>query len=835
MKIAFCGGAEEVGASCYLINMDGKNILLDSGIRMKSGKDALPDFRRIQEHGGVDAIIVSHAHLDHTGSLPVISREYPGANIYMTHATKDLIRVLLYDSLKIMHRNEAEIPIYAENHVRSMLDRIVCYSPQFSFNPLSGSDIKVTFYNAGHVAGAVLIYIQGNEGTILYTGDISGVDQQTVNGASVPKLRPDVIMIESTYGDKLHSNRQVEEKKLVESVGEVVSRKGKILIPAFALGRAQEIILLLKKAINKGELPKIKIYVDGMVKDINRMYKLNPNYLKRHLAKKIFRGNDIFYDDNVIPVDSDEMRQEIVNSADGLCVIASSGMLKGGPSSFYAEKFAANPDNFIAITGYQDEESPGREILNLLNSEEEKKFLKINDRNIPLVCGIGKYGLSAHGDKGELVGIINRVAPRKIFLVHGEKEIIQGMAKELNKEVRAQIYVPINGEEYDIRFKNPRKQLNIEKETPPLNKKEELTEENIPELWEHIYKTTGIEAGYSIEELIYIWSGNNDFTNERINKYRDLLNKSKYFTPNSRRLFLYHPVKEEELAVDDNQVMEMNEMLNFVDEIFPKEARLYKKGARYDEKVAVLYFDFPNKAKKVYKEQIKKLEEKSGWKVEINADCNQGAAEELIYSLLPVGTGIDKLSYYRDKGYFAVTLDRKIDDMEKLQDKFEDITGLKLQIGSGNKEELNGVSLKPVDTEKMMEQNKAFAVIDKSFKDEKHKIFKMSKKVAGNLPYIELSFISPQVGERYKDLIKNLEIETGWNITIAQNPNQNEIIKVVKGLCKEMGIELKKNPSIYTNEGVVAIKIKEDFDPGIEVDIVKRFQEETGYKLKINA
>ncbi len=135
MDLTFCGGAGEVGASCYLLTIDGKNLLLDCGIRMGSDKDTLPDLGVIQERGGVDAILVSHAHLDHTGCLPAISREYPHAVIYMTHATKDLVRVLLYDSLKIMHSNEAEIPVYAQAHVRDMLNRVVCYSPEFEFTP----------------------------------------------------------------------------------------------------------------------------------------------------------------------------------------------------------------------------------------------------------------------------------------------------------------------------------------------------------------------------------------------------------------------------------------------------------------------------------------------------------------------------------------------------------------------------------------------------------------------------------------------------------------------------------------------------------------------------
>jgi Metallo-beta-lactamase superfamily. len=162
MKFYFCGGASEVGASCYLVNIDGKNILLDCGIRMSSGKDNLPDFQLIQENGGVDVILISHAHMDHIGALPIISRIYPDAKIYMTHAAKDLTRVLLYDSLKIMER-EAEIPAYAEIHVREMLNRIICHTPGHTFSPFLDSDLKVTFYSAGHIAGAASIYIHSRK------------------------------------------------------------------------------------------------------------------------------------------------------------------------------------------------------------------------------------------------------------------------------------------------------------------------------------------------------------------------------------------------------------------------------------------------------------------------------------------------------------------------------------------------------------------------------------------------------------------------------------------------------------------------------------------------
>ena len=266
MELVFCGGASEVGASCYLLRVEGKNLLFDAGIRMDSAKDKLPDFRVIQEKGGVDAIFISHAHLDHTGALPLISREYPNAPIYMTHATKDLVRVLLYDSLKIMDRQEGEIPIYAEVHVENMLGRILCFSPEYTIQPFNDVDIKVTFIHAGHFAGACPVFLQSGEGSLFYSGDISLTNQYTVGGAAVPKLRPDIAIIESTYGDKLHANRQMEEDRLIQMVGEVIDEGGKVLIPAFAVGRAQEVILFLKRAMNRYKLPRFKVFVEGMVR-----------------------------------------------------------------------------------------------------------------------------------------------------------------------------------------------------------------------------------------------------------------------------------------------------------------------------------------------------------------------------------------------------------------------------------------------------------------------------------------------------------------------------------------------------------------------------------------
>ena len=347
MKLNFLGGAMEVGGSCIYTNINGYGILLDSGIRQGSTKDPLPDFRTIQECGGLDAIIISHAHLDHIGTLPIISKAYPQAKIYMTHMTQDLLRVLLYDSLKIMGRNEGEIPHYSEVDVRGMLDRI---HPMRYETPMEIlDDLTVTLYQAGHIAGAACVYMVSKEGSIFYSGDFASFSQRTIEGAKIPKLRPDVTIVESTYGNRLHANRQVEENRLVELVKQCIKKEMKVLIPAFALGRAQEVLLILRQAMQKEELPNVPVYVDGMVRDINTMYYRNPTYLKNALAKRIWKGNEPFYTDEIQAVAPNANREELLAKKGAAVFVASSGMLTGGPSMLYAKSIASAFFKYVGL------------------------------------------------------------------------------------------------------------------------------------------------------------------------------------------------------------------------------------------------------------------------------------------------------------------------------------------------------------------------------------------------------------------------------------------------------------------------------------------------------
>lgn len=833
MQILFCGGAGEVGASCFLLQVDGKNILLDCGIRMSGGRDSLPDFRMIQESGGVDAIFISHAHLDHTGSLPIISREYPEALIYMTHATKDLVRVLLYDSLKIMSQQEGEIPIYAEKHVVDMLDRIVCFSPEHPIVPFKDSDLKVTFYSAGHILGASSIYIQSKEGNIFYSGDISMTSQHTVNGATIPKLRPDLMLVESTYGDKLHANRQVEEERLVKMVDEVIARGGKILIPAFALGRAQEVILILKRAKNRGDLKGIKVYVDGMVKDICRVYRLNPNYLKNSLAKRVWRGKDIFFDDDIIQVENREMREEIIDSEAPCCIISSSGMLSGGPSQWYASRLITDEKNHIAITGYQDEEAPGRILLNLLEAEaDEGKVVALGDVRVPVRSSVGSYSLSAHADRGEILGLCHALAPRKLFLVHGEEEATVNLGREIQGEIRGQVYIANNGESHEIDIRNPRKQIR-RRALPSLKRSDMLREaDEIEILWKHIRENGGEKFALSSEEILRIWNDDTEFDDEDVRWVMELLVKSKYFTPDRRRPFLFRIVPKHELEEEDGP-MEINKMLNLAESFFPPESGLYKKGARFDEKVALLYFNFPPVALKIYKDKIDKFEEVTGWTVDINQEYNLEAVENALYRVLPKGSIMeDKMSFYREDGSVKIVVDGLEErERQEIVTEFKVLTGLNLIVEDSASKI---VSPPPAAEEGQMEQNAAFALIDAAFAGADHRIYKKSLKQDRTGAFIELSFITPEVGRLYGDIIDDLEKETGWNIRINPNANQNELTKLARRLLERGGLYLKKNPSVYQDLKEIKVVPIETWDESLFKEVQREFLDKTCYTLLIS-
>jgi Cft2 family RNA processing exonuclease len=245
IKTTFLGGADEVGASSLLLEIGGKRLLVDAGIRPSPkaswglAGDQFTDLSQIDQAGGPDVILVTHAHTDHTGALELVTGRFPGVPVYATPPTIALTRVLHQDSRRIMQTRldeEGELPLYDDLAVQRLLSAFVP-APFNAHLPLA-EGLVATFFPAGHIAGAAMIGLESDEGRLLITGDLSISPQRTVDGARPPAFRPDVLIVESTYGGRLHANRAVQERKLVETVAKVTMDGGKVLIPVFALGRA---------------------------------------------------------------------------------------------------------------------------------------------------------------------------------------------------------------------------------------------------------------------------------------------------------------------------------------------------------------------------------------------------------------------------------------------------------------------------------------------------------------------------------------------------------------------------------------------------------------------
>ena len=453
MKISFLGGANEVGASCTCIEIEGRHILVDAGIRMNVKQDKqLPDLDKI---GKVDAFLLTHAHTDHTGALPGLMSYLPtDVEGYCTPPTKPITEVLLKDSKSRQEREkrEGKEHLFTPEEIGAALRYLEDMKEVPWRKPEQICDgVTATWFPAGHILGAAMVYIESKQESILMTGDISVTDQKTIPGMSMSDFdfpKPvDVMVMESTYGDKPpHTDRAKEEERLVLDVAKAIQAGGQVLIPVFAIGRSQEVILILKDAMQREEIPKFPVWVDGMVTDVNSIY-------SRFAKDNAESDEDIFYSDVTKPVPKSTDRHS-VSSWDSCCIVASSGMLDNGRSRVYFEHLANNPANLIAITGYQAEGTLGRRLQDLTEAKESIEHeLKLDDEKpVSVKCQVKSYSLSAHADREQLTVCAENVQPRKLFLVHGDREARKELAVSVRRQApEVEVKLPKNGSTHTVK------------------------------------------------------------------------------------------------------------------------------------------------------------------------------------------------------------------------------------------------------------------------------------------------------------------------------------------------------------------------------------------------
>ncbi|KSW11654.1 hypothetical protein CF15_02185 [Pyrodictium occultum] len=440
VRITALGGFMEVGRSAILVETSESRILLDLGINPGgSGYDLYPriDVDQLKPEE-LDAIVVTHAHLDHVGLVPYLFKYGYRGPVYATKPTRDLMVILQLDLLDIMQRN-GQRPPYSQHEVKKMILHTIPleYGEVTDIAP----DVKLTFYNAGHILGSAMAHLHIGEGlhNIVYTGDMKYARTRLLDKANTVFPRVETLIMESTYGDRGQPPREKAETELLEVISRTVSRGGKVLIPVLAVGRAQEILLVLADALRKSRLPKeTKVYIDGSIREVTAIHLTYPELLSPSVRAGILRDENPFYHDNIIKIENKRMREEIAKSNEPAVILAPSGMLEGGPSVEYLRMLAGDPRNALVFVSYQAKGTLGRRILDgerniaMVGEDGKLELVRINMEVVPI------EGFSGHSDRKQLLNFLEhmRPKPRNIILNHGEPNAIRSLAETIRRRSR---------------------------------------------------------------------------------------------------------------------------------------------------------------------------------------------------------------------------------------------------------------------------------------------------------------------------------------------------------------------------------------------------------------
>jgi Cft2 family RNA processing exonuclease len=418
LRVTPLGAARSIGASCLRVEIGNYEIVLDAGTRPK-GSNPLPALEHLENP---NLILITHAHQDHIGALPVLHSMFPTAPMVCTPGTREIARVMLSDCLKVQQKNEDFQPLFDETELQQTLLQLDTQPIGAEFEPLPG--LKVRFINAGHIVGAACIHLQLGNKSLLYTGDYNLAKSRTTEGLKLSELpQADILITEATYGASVHSKRNEQESELVANITQVVQRGGNVLIPAFALGRAQEIILALKTSpIFPDNIP---IYIDGLVRAVTDVFADNLQFLPKSVQNLANASRTEPFADNIKVIPISDPKERPLAIAKPSVIIASSGMLSGGPSVYYAQALLERENAAIFFSGYTDEESPGR----LLQSMTQGEVVTIDQKYYTVRARIERFNLSAHTDRTGIGAVIAKVKPRHLVLIHGSTDALHDLAR----------------------------------------------------------------------------------------------------------------------------------------------------------------------------------------------------------------------------------------------------------------------------------------------------------------------------------------------------------------------------------------------------------------------
>lgn len=454
VRVTVLGGGRQVGRSCFLLQTPQTKILLDCGINVAGkGKDKFP-YLDVSEFkiNELDAIVLSHAHLDHSGLVPYLFKMGYRGPVYMTAPTRDTAALLALDFIGVAYK-QASAPLFSSVDVKEMVKHTIC----LDYNEVSdiAPDVRITLYNSGHTLGSAMVHLNIGNGAhnLLYTGDMKYLKTRLLDRAISNFPRLETMIIESTYGSRTDvlPPRKESEDELIKVIKEAIESGGKVLIPELGLGRAQETMLILEEAIREKKLPEFPVYIDGMIWDINGIHTAYPDFLNSGVRNEVFQDNNPFTSPIFKRIGSSSERKQVVEGGPCL-VLATSGMLVGGASVEYFRHFASNKNNLICFVCYQGPGSLGRQVQEgvktvQMNVEGKEELIQVNLKVLTIA------GLTAHAGRTELLEFANRTQPRanRIILQHGEQSKCLDLASSIYKLHHIETNVPRNLETIRLR------------------------------------------------------------------------------------------------------------------------------------------------------------------------------------------------------------------------------------------------------------------------------------------------------------------------------------------------------------------------------------------------
>jgi Cft2 family RNA processing exonuclease len=444
MKFTNLTRQNEIGANCYYLQVNGSGVLLDCGSHPKvEGSEGLPRLGFLRDKP-LDAVLMSHSHLDHIGALPITLSEHSRARAYMTHATRLIADRALHNSASVMLRQRAELklpeyPLFTHHQVDRLVEdfEVVSYGRPFSIR-----DMEITYFEAGHVQGAAGVWIEVGGKSLFYTGDAKFADMKITRGAQFPEKRPDVMVIECTRGgvpQNPHGTWEEEAERLCLAIQETFERGGSVLIPCFALGKTQEILKTIDELIEKGKLAPQTIYISGLSRAYTEIY---DELAQRH--PRVCPGYRL---EKSMDLEVLEMKAaRVMEIGKGRLMLVSSGMMTPHTMSHHlAQRMLSDERHSILFVGYVDPDSMAGKIKAAGQGSSVDFGSDMGTKEIR--CRINVFDFTSHCSRESMLDYVVRCHPEKVVLVHGEMSSIDWFSQEIQRrQPKIQTIIPPSGE-----------------------------------------------------------------------------------------------------------------------------------------------------------------------------------------------------------------------------------------------------------------------------------------------------------------------------------------------------------------------------------------------------